>query len=158
MPAVRAVDEKLLREYAGAYQWDPDAFVYLQLWGEFTGTNQLLAFDESGEVRALYPTDHDRFFAGPGAAVPTARESRIDFQRDGGGKIASLTWQRNGAAPRVARRADVEKREDVRFANGGVRLAGTLIRPNTRGPHPAIILVHASGPRTASTCFRSPAS
>ena len=79
-PSVRAVGEDALREYAGAYQWGPDAFLYLQLWSEFAGTNQLVAFDESGDVRTLYPTDRDRFFAGPGAAVPTAIESRIEFQ------------------------------------------------------------------------------
>ena len=33
-PAVRSVDEKILREYAGAYQWDRNAFVYLQMWSE----------------------------------------------------------------------------------------------------------------------------
>jgi hypothetical protein len=36
-PAVRAVDEKVLREYAGVYQWAPDSFAYLQLWHEFSG-------------------------------------------------------------------------------------------------------------------------
>src|SRR5687768_13757188 len=49
-PAVRSVDETILREYSGAYQRAPNAFVYLQLWNEFTGANQLVAFDESGEV------------------------------------------------------------------------------------------------------------
>ena len=102
-PAVRAVGEEALREYAGAYQWRPDAFLYLQLWSEFTGTNQLVAFDESGEVRTLYPTDRDRFFAGPAAADPTAVESSIEFQRDAAGRIISLTWCRDGAPPRVAR-------------------------------------------------------
>ena len=63
-PTVRTVGEEVLREYAGVYQWDRDAFLYLQLWGELTGTNQLVAFDESGEVRALYSTDRDQFFAG----------------------------------------------------------------------------------------------
>src|SRR5437588_9021321 len=140
-PAVRAVGEEALREYAGAYQWRPDAFLYLQLWSEFTGTNQLVAFDESGEVRTLYPTDRDRFFAGPAAADPTAVESSIEFQRDAAGRIISLTWCRDGAPPRVARRAESEKREDIHFSSGNVRLAGTLISPNTRGRHPAIILV-----------------
>jgi len=144
-PSVRAVGEEALREYAGAYQWGPDAFLYLQLWSEFAGTNQLVAFDESGDVRTLYPTDRDQFFAGPSAAAPTAIESRIEFQRDGTGKITSLTWRRDGAAPRLARRVEVEKREDVRFSNGDIQLAGTLISPNTRGQHPAIILVHGSG-------------
>src|SRR5439155_784226 len=109
------------------YQWGRDDFLYLQLWSEFTGKNELVAFDESGEVRTLYPTDRDQFFAGPGAAVPTAIESRIDFQRDHDGRIRSLTWRRDGAASRIARRVESEKREDVHFSNGDIQLAGTLI-------------------------------
>ncbi len=145
-PAARSVDETILREYSGAYQWGPDAFVYLHMWNEFTGANQLVAFDESGEVRTLYPMDRDRFVAGPAAAVPTAIESRVEFQRGGSGRIASLTWRREGASPRIARRVEVDKREDVRFSNGDVQLAGTVITPHTSGRHPAIILVHGSGP------------
>jgi len=130
-PVVRAVDEKVLREYAGVYRWEPTAVVYLQMWEEFSGFGKpkLVAFDESGEVRTLYPTDRDQFFAGPGAAVPTSVESRIEFQRDGTGKIASLTWRREGAVPRTARRVEIEKHEDVRFPNGDIQLAGTLINP-----------------------------
>lgn len=147
-PAVRAVDESVLREYTGVYQWQPNAFVYLQLWDEFSGfgkPRQLVAFDESGDVRVLYPTDRDRFFAGPGAAVNTSVEARIEFTRDAAGRIASLTWQRGNEPLRVARRAEIERREDVRFASGGLRLAGTLTSPATAGRHPAVILVHGSG-------------
>jgi pimeloyl-ACP methyl ester carboxylesterase len=147
-PAARRVDEKVLREYAGVYSWGPEAFVYLQLWNEFSGFDkpgELVSFDESGEVRTLYPTDGDQFFAGPGMAASASIESRIEFQRDGTGKVASLTWRRNGAEPRSARRVEIEKREDVRFSNDAVQLAGTLISPLTGGRHPAIILVHGSG-------------
>ena len=91
------------------------------------------------------PPNVDRFFAGPGAAVPTAVESRIEVQRDGQGKIASLTWSREGSPARTARRVDIERREEVRFSNGNVQLVGTLITPATQGPYPAVILVHASG-------------
>jgi len=147
-PAVRAVDEKVLREYTGVYRWEPDAFVYLQMWNEFTGftkPGELVAFDESGEVRTLYPTDRDQFFAGPGMAVSASMESRIAFQRDGAGTITSLTWRREGGAARTARRVEIEKREDVRFSSGDVQLTGTLISPTTGGKHPAIVLVHGSG-------------
>ena len=147
-PAVRSFDESILREYVGVYQWEPNAFVYLQMWNEFAGTNQLVAFDESGEVRTLYPTDRDRFFAGPGAAIPASIESQIEFQRDGRDRIASLTWRRGGAPPRVARRVEIEAHEDVGFPSGDIRLAGTLIRPSVGEKHPAIILVHGSGPQT----------
>jgi pimeloyl-ACP methyl ester carboxylesterase len=144
-PPVRSVDAKVLREYDGAYQWGRDAFLYLQLWSELTGTNQLVAFDESGEVRTLYPSDRDHFFSGPGLASPASIESHVEFQRDGSGEITSLTWRRDGAAPRVARRVEIERREDVRFASGAIQLVGTLISPNTGGKHPTVILVHASG-------------
>src|SRR4051812_49146403 len=78
-PTISGVDDKLLREYTGIYQWNKNAFVYLQMWDEFTGFGKpkLVSFDESGEVRTLYPTDRDKFFAGPGAAVPNPIESRI---------------------------------------------------------------------------------
>jgi uncharacterized protein len=56
-----------------------------------------------------------------------------------------LSWTRQGAAPRVARRTDTERSEQVRFRNGAIQLAGTLIRPNRGGKHAAIILVHGSG-------------
>jgi pimeloyl-ACP methyl ester carboxylesterase len=147
-PPAGTINEMALREYTGVYSWEPTGFVYLQMWNEFSGVSnpsELVAFDESGEVRTLYPTDRDRFFAGPGMAVSASIESRIEFQRDGTGKIASLTWHRDGAAPRTARRVEIEKREDIRFANGGVQLTGMLITPPTGGKHPAIILVHGSG-------------
>ncbi len=144
-PTIRTADAATLREYAGVYQWGPNAFLYLQLWPELTATNQLMALDETGEVRALYLTEPDRFFAGPGAAVPSPVESRIEFQRDPTGSITSLTWARDGAPTRTARRVNIERREDVRFSNGDVQLAGTLISPVGPGPHPAVILVHASG-------------
>src|SRR5437773_10183315 len=109
-PAVRPVDGKVLREYAGVYQWGPNAFVYLQMWEEFSGFGkpQLVAIDEAGDVRILYQTDDDNFFAGPGIAVPESIESRIVFERDAAGKIVSLTWHREGTAARAARRVEIE--------------------------------------------------
>jgi hypothetical protein len=144
-PPVRATGVDTLHEYAGVYQWGPGSFVYLQLWSELTGANQLVAFDESGEVRALYPSERDVFSAGRAAALPKPVESRVRFQRDSAGRVMSLTWEREGMPARVARRVDIERREDVRFSNGNVALAGTLIAPRTGAKHPAVIFVHASG-------------
>jgi pimeloyl-ACP methyl ester carboxylesterase len=116
------------------------------LWNELGGTNQLVAFDESGEVRTLYPTGLDRFFTGPGAALSSSIESDVVFRRGRDGVIVSLTWTREGAPPRTAERVEVERAEDVRFSNGNIQLAGTLRTPATGVRHPAIILVHYSGP------------
>jgi dipeptidyl aminopeptidase/acylaminoacyl peptidase len=48
-----------------------------------------------------------------------------------------------------ARTADAEparREEDVRFRNGDVELAGTLLLPDGPGPHPAVVFLHGSGP------------
>ena len=144
-PTIHPLNDATLREYAGVYQWAPNAFLYLQSWSELTGTTQLVALDESGEVRALYPSDSDRFFAGPGAALTTPVQSRVEFQRDAGGNITSLRWDRQSAPARTAQRVNIERHDEVHFSNGDIRLAGTLIGPVGPGPHPAVILVHASG-------------
>jgi pimeloyl-ACP methyl ester carboxylesterase len=58
-------------------------------------------------------------------------------------------------------RANVEplpyKMEEVRFQNGPVVLSASLLVPNTKGPHPAIIFLHGSGPesRWGSARFRA---
>src|SRR6476660_8823254 len=75
-PAAPTIDGAVFREYAGVYQWGPNAFVYLQMWDEGK-PGQLVAFDESGEVRTLYPKERDHFVAGPGFAVSTSIESRV---------------------------------------------------------------------------------
>jgi uncharacterized protein len=140
-----SMEERSLREYTGTYEWGSDHFMYLQMWGEFTGKNDLVAFDESGEVRVLFPSADGRFTAGPGAAVRDPVESRIEFHRDARGRILSLSWQSGNSAARTAHRVENEKREDISFANRNVHLAGTLISPLSSGKHPAVVLVPASG-------------
>jgi hypothetical protein len=85
-----ALDLAALRDYSGVYEWSPGAYVYLQPWNELTERDELVAFDESGDVRVLYPGERDRFSAGPGAAVQTPVESRIEFRRDSSDRITAL--------------------------------------------------------------------
>lgn len=146
-PAPTQPDRSSVTEFAGVYQWAPDAYLYLQHWTEFGGAGQLGAFDESGEIRALYADGRDRFTTGPGMAVPKPTESRVTLLRDATGSIDGLTWEREGSPARTAKRVAIERHEEVRFSNGSVQLAGTLIAPATTGKHAAIVLVHASGPQ-----------
>jgi hypothetical protein len=87
---------------------------------EFSGFGkpQLVAFDESGDVRArCILTTATSFSPVPAPRYPP-RSSRVSrFQRDSAGRTVSLTWQRDGAAPRLAKRVEIETREDVRFRN-----------------------------------------
>ena len=120
-PVVQPLDETVLREHTGVYQWGPNAFVYLQMWDEFSGFGkpQLVAFDESGDVRTLYPTDGNQFFAGPGAALSASIESRIAFQRDSAqpdclARRGSMTVRRRGL--RNVSRSKLGKTCDSRIA------------------------------------------
>src|SRR5690348_11240461 len=113
-PAALSADEKTLREYTGVYRWQDKGFVYLQIWNELAGKDQLVVFDESGWVRTLYPTVGGRFFTGPGAAIATPVESQVEFQRDGNGKIVSLAGSTR--APRRARRTGSRSRNGKRCA------------------------------------------
>lgn len=44
--------------------------------------------------------------------------------------------------------------EQVAFVNGEIPLRGSLFVPNGRGPHPAIVLLHGSGPQTRESYIR----
>jgi len=68
------------------------------------------------------------------------------------GDIAEMTGANGAWDPpvalhlkRVPQASPTMVREEVRFRNGPVSLAGTLLKPRTPGPHPAIVLVHGSG-------------
>jgi pimeloyl-ACP methyl ester carboxylesterase len=46
------------------------------------------------------------------------------------------------------------KQEEVSFQNGEVKLAGTLLTPIKKGPHPAVVFFHGSGPQTRESYLR----
>jgi len=46
------------------------------------------------------------------------------------------------------------KLEEVSFQNGEVKLAGTLLTPLKKGPHPAVVFFHGSGPQTRESYLR----
>ncbi len=67
----------------------------------------------------------------------------------GGGVFIAAMGHGDGAARVSLSRSAAQEsgfvEEDVRFESGPVTLAGTLIRPQARGPHPAIVAVLGSG-------------
>lgn len=46
------------------------------------------------------------------------------------------------------------KQEEVSFQNGDVKLSGSLLVPLKKGPHPAVVLFHGSGPQTRESYLR----
>lgn len=59
------------------------------------------------------------------------------------GRLPATFFLKRATAQPIAYR-----QEEVRFPNGAITLAGTLMIPASKGPHPAIILLPSSGPAT----------
>ena len=62
--------------------------------------------------------------------------------------MTGVSLVRDGEESRFAARDPLYFEEDVIFENSGVKLAGSLSLPEGEGPHPAIVLLHGSGPLT----------
>jgi pimeloyl-ACP methyl ester carboxylesterase len=62
------------------------------------------------------------------------------------GRFAGGEGQGTFALARRPATRPAYREEEVRFTNGAVALAGTLLLPIAAGPHPAVVFVHGSGP------------
>lgn len=102
----------------------------------------------TGEVRMLFPREEggsEAFTFGPALAVPEPVTGTLLFARDDAGGVTGFVRQDAEAAPVRFERAR-GRREPVAFANGSVRLAGTLLVPEGLGPFPAVVMLHGSEP------------
>jgi pimeloyl-ACP methyl ester carboxylesterase len=135
--------------YCGNYRVDDvrvigiDRFVL-----EDSGETTLLISDyQSGVVRRLFPVSTTDFVMGPGFDIPSPAELHIRFVTNEDGDAAAISVQPAAGLASVAERIPL-KQEGVSFAGEHATLAGTLFLPASKGPHPAIILLHGSGPLT----------
>jgi pimeloyl-ACP methyl ester carboxylesterase len=114
-----------------------------------TAVAQLSFLDwETGRTGALTAAGKDTFWAPPSPAKGDVRQTVIVFGRDTAGRIADLSLREGKAKAVRAERRETFRQEAAEFANGKVALSGTLKRPLGQGPHPAVVLVHGSGPGT----------
>jgi len=108
------------------------------------------------KVRNLSVDGNEVAFEFPEVLPPAKFEGTFDGGRiyglikasdpgTGGGTLELTRW---------AGEAVPYRSQQVRFASGDVPLRGTLLVPNTRGPHPAVILLHGSGPQTRESYIR----
>lgn len=134
--------------YYGNYRIARDHMLGIDRFITDAGENTLLISDyQSGVVRRLFPVSATEFVMGPGFAVQSPAELEVRFVKDREGNVTGISLQRTGSATSFAQRVPLAE-EQVEIANGETILAGTLMMPATKGPHPAIILLHGSGPLT----------
>lgn len=129
--------------YTGAYRFDDGTLTVI---GPRDTTDLRFKF-MNGDTGALWPTDENgNFEGGEGWAERQPVTNRVQFQRDGAGKVTGLGWQRSGGvkspggnAIRVPLRDEI-----VTFPSGELTLRGKLILPEGQGPFPVMIPVHGS--------------
>ena len=130
--------------FVGIYRLGKDRIITMRPFHEL-GMNGLALIDfKTAESRVLFPLDEQSFFCGPKLLVTHPINGAFRFSGDGSGPM-QLTWKRAGSALLRGTRASFGQ-EQMAFTNGATRLNGTLSFPDTKGPHPAIVFIHGSGP------------
>src|SRR5690606_33184050 len=80
-----------------------------------------------------------------GTGYPVAID--LTFTRDLSDRAPSVTVVRGDARDHATRTRFYDE-DEVTFESDDVTIAGTLLRPVTPGPHPALVMIHGSGPVT----------
>jgi pimeloyl-ACP methyl ester carboxylesterase len=142
-PSLAALDA-----YVGVYRLPDGGQVGVDRFINDAGVAVLLFADyRTNVVRSLRAGSPGDFTMGPSFAEPSPVEMTLRFGEPAGSRAGSVTLLSPDGSRRVAVRAE-SKDEEVSFTQGDATLAGTLILPDGPGPHPAIVLLHGSGPLT----------
>lgn len=136
---IHELNPQELKRYFGIYQLGPKRTVYIRTWDEL-GENQLTYLDNEGNIAPLYASTKGDFFSGNGLWMALPPQARIKFESDG-----TLIWSDKDSGQQKGKKVSSYQEEDLYFQSGQFKLAGTLVTPAGKGPHPAVVFVHGSG-------------
>ena len=134
------VSDAMRRAQTGLYRLGDGSYVGITGNGEL-GFGAIQNF-RTGMLRSLFPSNDSTYAIGAGWYAPTPRIATLMFD-----SVRKAITLRDSAGELRGQRVFLRK-EDVRFRNGDVTLAGSLTLPPGRGPFPAIVFLHGSGPIT----------
>lgn len=141
---VSKVNAETIAEISGDYELEPGRVILVN-----NSPAGLLYLDQTGgRMSLLYNTGPDEFVAGPSLVAGYPVEVTLTFERDSAGQVTGLVWAPTKGEPRRAAKRVFYTKEAVRFSNGESSLGGTLLKPLGPGPHPALVMIHGSGPVT----------
>ena len=126
--------------YTGIYQVGPDHFLKIA-----TNLASLFSFDsQSAQIKVLLPRTETDFICGPGVKTYPV-EAAIHFTTNELGQATAIKLKSENSPALVGTPIKLPEQE-VSFTNGDTTLSGTLVLPPAKGPHPAIVIIHGSGP------------
>ena len=133
------VDLAAMRPWEGIYRVGSRSFLFESLNDVYPRSAVELP---SGMIRSLFAVGQNQFIAGPTLLDALPEEQRYTFVQNST-QNREVLIHRGGNSIKATQLP--LRSEEVRFNNGDVTLAGSLILPNSPGPHPAIIFMHGSG-------------
>lgn len=141
---VAALDRDRIEAVAGNFELEPGRVVLIA-----RSPSGLIYVDEDGgRVGVLYAMDERTLVGGPSIAAGYPFELTIQLGPVVSGRVERLTWEQKGRRAVDGVRRAFYRSEQIGFYNGDIRLSGTLVLPNRPGPHPAVVMIHGSGPAT----------
>ncbi|MFZ0061973.1 MAG: alpha/beta hydrolase [Pyrinomonadaceae bacterium] len=133
-----AVPAEQREKYYGAYRVSPDRVISLLRGWSYGRTLNYVDY-KTGRVGTLWPSSETEYFGGDGLAVSFPVSIRVSVSVDPAGNVKGLVWQTNNE-PKLTAEKIRFKEERITFANGDIKLGGTLILPPTPGSHAVVIV------------------
>lgn len=137
------LDPQIYDDYLGTYQLPSGEFLVIG-----RSARRLYYFEPStGLARGLdrpVASSTLNWVGGPSFLIFTPAAFQVTFLKKDS-KIVGLTVKKGPNQPLIAKKVYLYHEEKVSFDSGGTTLAGTLLLPSTKGPHPAVVFVHGSG-------------
>ncbi len=131
----------------GAFELEPGHRVSVGVLEEF-GTLLIYSDHRTGRVGALHPHSPTEYFLGQTLLSPKPLEARLRFLRGSDGQVNALALTDASGKTRTARRIGPGHTEEIVFQHDGLTLKGVLHLPPGKGPFPAMVYAHGSGPAT----------
>jgi pimeloyl-ACP methyl ester carboxylesterase len=147
-PTFKPLDATTYEPYLGSYQLASGKLIVIG-----RSVRRLYFYEPAtGRVRGLTPQSETaaaevNWSAGPSLAVFSPATLAITFTKNKIGEVAGLVLKEEGQREQAGTKSRLYTEEEVVFRNGDVALGGKLLIPSTKGPHPAAIFLHGSGPQ-----------
>ena len=129
------LDREIFAEYIGTYQLENE-MVLIRSIQDF-GVYYAFYTGQQRDVR-LYPLSGTLFFSELG--------DTIELVGHDDSVATSLFVQTHDGKTFTAPRANPYQVEEVQYPHDEMMLSGTLLLPDTPGPHPAIVIMHGTNP------------
>ena len=123
----------------GTYEWEPGKVL---CWRRARSSRSTWITTPVAPARCS--RSDGQFVAGPSVSTGFPVAVRLRMVRDGADRVQRVDFERRGKVVQALRK-EFYSEVPVRYGNGDVSIAGSLLLPSSPGPHAAIVMIHGSG-------------